>query len=173
MMTIDEFEKKLTELEDLHNELKAQIAELKAQGEEKPKPPHPRPYPVDGQNYFSFNCMGGVYESEWCSDQYDLDARESGNVFFGKTAAEFAAERMKVLAEMREWAGNWDDGVALKYDGTKKLISAIFISPRQYTFGDMRFATKEDAEGCIKAVGKERLLRYYFMVPEEDDDGID
>jgi hypothetical protein len=167
MMTIDEFEKKLTELEDLHNELKAQIAELKAQGEEKPKPPHPRPYPEDGQNYFSFNCMGGVYESEWCSDQYDLDARESGNVFFGKTAAEFAAERMKVLAEMREWAGNWDDPYVLYYGFEH---GKVFAYPTTDVDGALKFRTEEDAYNCIKAVGEERIKKYYFIIPDNEEE---
>lgn len=169
-MTIDEFEKKLAELKDLHNELKAQIAELKAQVEEKPKPPHPRPYPEYNQLYFYVNLMGVVEETKWDSGRFDLLAHKIGNVFFGKTAAVFAAIRMRVLAEMREWEGNWDDGVALKYDGTNKLISATFISPRQYTFGEMRFATREDAEGCIKAVGEDRIKKYYFMIPEDEAD---
>lgn len=152
--------------------LKKRIAELETAQieEESPAPPHPRWKPEQGYYYYcvepstdspiSFYYNGGdrttLFEKE-----FDI-----GNVFRTIAAAEFAAERLKVLAKMREWAGNWDDGVALKYDGTTKLISTTFISPRQYTFGEMRFATKEDAINCIKTVGEDRIKKYYFMIPE-------
>ena len=167
-MTIEELEKKLTELDDLRVEMNKQIAELKARGEEKPKPPHPRPYLECHQNYFYVNLIGEVCKSNWLSDRYDLGAREIGDVFMDESAAEFAAERLKVLAEMREWAGKWDDTFVLTYVGNNDFVQISSVLMSRNTFGEMRFATKEDAEGCIKAVGKERLLRYYFMVPEED-----
>ena len=172
-MTIEELEKKLTELDDLRVEMNKQIAELKARGEEKPKPPHLRPYLEDDQNYFFINARGKIENSKWMSDRFDLGAREIGNIFMGETAAEYAAERLKVLAEMREWAGKWNDTFVLTYIGNDDFVQISSVLMSRNTFGEMRFATKEDAEGCIKAVGKERLLRYYFMVPEEDDNGID
>lgn len=149
-------------------EIKERLAKLEAAqpAEDPPKPPHPRPYPEDGQIYFSFNGMGGVYESEWCSDQYDLDAREYGNVFFGKTAAEFAAERMKVLAEMREWAGNLDDPYILYYNHISRYVGTTYTQNTNLTYGEMRYATKADAEECVKAVGVDRVKKYYFMIPE-------
>lgn len=164
-MTKTEYEKKIAELE-------AQIEEIKnTKIEENPlKPPHPRWKPERDEHYYTIDIGGACAGWEtWDSDNLDGDIYFLGFVFKTEAEAEFAIERLKVLAEMREWAGNWDDGVALKYDGTNKRISTTFItfiSPRQYTFGEMRFATEEDAEGCIKAVGEDRLKKYYFLIPE-------
>lgn len=166
-MSLEEFEKKLNELEDLHNELKAQIAELHERGEEKPKPPHPRPYPVDDQIMYYVNSMGELDETTWISDRFDLGARKIGNVFMTSDAAKFAAERLKVLAEMREWAGNWDDEFTLRYEKSGR-VNTFFITSTYRSYGEMRFATWEDAEGCIKAVGEYRIKKYYFMIPEEE-----
>lgn len=150
-------------------ELEAQIAELKAQGEEKPKPPHPRPYPEYNQLYFYVNLLGVVEKTKWDSGRFDLMAHKIGNVFFGKTAAVFAAIRMRVLAEMREWAGKWNDIYAIAYVVSYDK-SRIIVNERlnNLSYAEIRFATIEAAENCIKAVGEERLKKYYFMVPEEE-----
>lgn len=168
-MTLEELEKRQDELAVIWDELQAEFNALKkAQAEEaKPKPPHPRWKPEYKGKYYIVLYNGCSVETYWAGCTNDNDEYAIGNIFKTKAEAKFAAERMRVLAEMREWAGNWDDGVAIKYDGTNKMISTTFISPRQYTFGEMRFATKADAEGCIKAVGEDRIKKYYFMVPEE------
>ena len=82
--------------------------------------------------------------------------------------AEFAIERLKVLAEMREWAGDWDDVFVLTYMGSEDIVRACTVVSFRNTFGEMRFATKEDALNCIKAVGEDRIKKYYFMIPEEE-----
>ena len=179
-MNIKELEKKMAELDELqaetenaHAKLIAQMAELKERGEEKPKPPHPRWEPENGERYYYLDCDGWIESSETISSECKKYKADIGNLFNSVEEAKFAAERLKVLAEMREWAGKWDDTFVLTYIGNDDFVQISSVLMSRNTFGEMRFATKEDAEGCIKAVGKERLLRYYFMVPEEDDNGID
>ena len=166
-MTIDELEKKLTELEDLHAELKAQIAELKERGERKPKPPHPRWKPAFPEKYYSIFHNGLPVLENWSGYSNDEREYEIGNIFRTRTEAEFEAERLKVLAEMREWAGDYNDGYSLVYDVGKERVCYVPASER-LVYGEMRFTTEEDAEGCIEAVGVDRIKKYYFMIPEED-----
>lgn len=173
-MTIKELEKKLAELEELHVEtenlhakLKAQIAELKAQCEELPEPPHPRWKPEREKLYYSINighACAGI--NTWDSDNLDGDIYSLGFVFKTEAEAEFAIERLKVLAEMREWAGKWDDEYTLRYENNGR-INTFFIALTYKSYGEMRFATWEDAIGCIKAVGEDRIKKYYFMIPED------
>jgi hypothetical protein len=176
MITIDEFEKKLAELEDLHAELKTQIAELKAQHEELPKPPHPRWKPKDNELYYTNTGYGETCNWFYYSigDDTRVIGRYSiGNVFRTEAEAEFAAERLKVLAEMREWAGNPNDLYRLVFDYNTSEFTAN-ISSRRYTSGGMRFASRKDAENCIEAVGADRIKKYYFMIPNgERNDNID
>lgn len=166
-MTIEELEKKLTELDDLRAELTTQIAALKAQGEEKPKPPHPRWKPKESEFYYYISDTSGIHIDRWNSDNIDEFRFSTGNVFQTSAEAEFVVERLKVLAEMQEWAGNYNDGYSLIYDIDKKRVCYTPASER-LVFGEMRFTTGADAEECIEAIGAERLMKYYFLIQEED-----
>lgn len=159
-MTKGEYEKKIAELQ-------AQIDELKNEQIED-TPPHPRLVPSNGDTYYVIGTCGDVCFEGWTNDDIDNKRMSCGNIFMTREAAEFAAERRKVLAEMQEWAGNWDDLMVIKYDdNTKKLVCTVFMATR-YTYGEMRFATREDAENCIEAVGEDRIKKYYFMIAEGD-----
>lgn len=175
MMTIEEMEKKLAEIDDLRKKtddlrkkLDEQIAELKTLEEEMPKPPHPRWKPNEGEEgYYIIGTCGDVDLQGWTNDDIDNERLSCGNIFMTREAAEFAAERRKVLAEMQEWAGDWDDNVVLTYKGNEDIVSISHVLMFRNTFGEMRFATKEDAVNCIEAVGEDRIRKYYFMIPEE------
>lgn len=166
-----EYNAKIQELEDRLSAAEAELRALKAEKSEDdpPKPPHQRPYLENNQTYFYVDEKSEVSDAIWLSDLFDLGAYKIGNVFPTAEAAEFAAERMKVLAKMREWAGNWDDEFALRYDKNSGIEPYCHAFPCK-SYGEMRFATKEDADGCIKAVGEDRIKKYYFMIPEDEAD---
>lgn len=171
-MTIEELEKRQDELAAMWDELQAEINALKnAQAEEaKPKPPHPRWKPKDNELYYTNTGYGETCNWFYFStgDDTRVIGRYSiGNIFRTEAEAEFAAERLKVLAEMREWAGNYNDGYSLIYDIDKKRVCYTPASER-LVFGEMRFTTGADAEECIEAIGAERLMKYYFLIQEED-----
>lgn len=165
MMTLEELEKKLTVLDDFRSELKTQIAELKAQKEEKPTPPHPRWKPKRDEPYYTINvgcaCAG---LNTWESDHLDGDIYSLGFVFKTEAETEFAIERLKVLAEMREWAGHNDDGAYIYYHKPSDKILVGWSDYSTCCFEGIHFKCLDDAENCIKAVGKDRLIKYYFGV---------
>ena len=168
-MTLEEFEKKLSEVADLHAELKAQFDELKAQNKEKPKPPYPRWMPKEKQIYYTvlYSC-GKIDMLNWSSEYAaHKDRFRMGNVYKTRAEAEFVAERSKVLAEMKEWSGNNHYGVYIYYHKPSDQIMMDWDGNSNYFHGDIRFNSVDDVLNCIEAVGKERIKKYYFMIPEE------
>lgn len=145
--------------------LKQRIAELERTEIEADGPPHPRYMPENGVDYFEIMSYGRVSASVWTDSKYCQRALDIGNVFRTQKEAEFALERLKVLAEMREWAGKWNDEFNLRYE--KGEIETFCQALSDKSYGEMRFATKEDALNCINAVGEDRIKKYYFMIPEE------
>ena len=165
------------EMKDMIKKLKNLLDELAAEEDPEemtteialPTPPHPRWKPELGDTYSTTYCAGFAAECHWIDDGLDKDFFSLGCVFRTKAEAESDAERLKVLAEMREWAGNYNDAFMLTCDTYR---NKVFYVPAGDTWvhGEMRFATEEDADNCIKAVGEERLKKYYFMIPEGADE---
>ena len=153
--------------------LERRVKELereKADGREKEtadvrvSPPNPRWKPTAYDEYYAVS-DGRVMALICGEDEVDERYFAVGGIFRVEADAEFALERLKVLAEMQEWAGNWNDQYTIcvdPCDGTNLYVFDRLL----WTSGEMRFATKEDAENCIKAVGADRIKKYYFMIPE-------
>lgn len=101
------------------------------------------------------------------------DRRSIGNCFRTKEEAEFAVERLKVLAEMRRYAKgfkpDWSSVSEKKYYLFSRRESSdcrdrhVFVSDCSViNYGCIHFASKKDAQACIDGIGEERLLKYYF-----------
>lgn len=161
-MTKLEYEAKIRDLERQLIELK----QAKVDDENDPQPPHPRPKLNCGEKYYYNEHDGETFGYFWNYTDWDYGNLAIGNVFMTENAAVFAAERLKVIAQMREWAGKWNDPWIIIYDSFK--VEAIPVYGKDVTFGELRFASEKDAEGCIKAVGEDRLKKYYFGIPEDD-----
>ncbi len=157
-MTSKEYEQRLEALE-------REIAALKRENVEDgatPKPPHPRWKPVFNETYYLISRDASILSFNWDCGSIDTGLFAAANVYKSEDDAKFAAERWKVLAEIREWAGTWDDLWKLSCDGYRVQVVRDLL--KDITYGEMRFATREDAENCIKAVGEDRLKTYYFRI---------
>lgn len=157
-MTREEIENRLAELGN-------EIILLRQAVEEDltTTPPNQRLELKLGERYYYIESDGDIHSCKWWKEKCDLDRFAIGNVFLTKDAAEYAAEYCKVLAEMREWAGKWDDLWHITYRDGDIEPSPIFMG-NEISHGDIRFATEADAKNCIKAVGKDRLIKYYFGI---------
>ena len=161
-MTSKEYEQRLEELE-------REIAALRQENveDESGKPPHSKPEIRLHQEYYYVSPYGEIIYTKYDDARTEKMMRDIGNVFLAEEAAEYAVEYFKVLSEMREWAGNWDDSWRIVY--TPPFIAPILdVALKRCSAGELRFATKEDAENCIKAVGKDRLIKYYFGVRDHE-----
>lgn len=160
-MTSKEYKQRL---ESLEREIAA--LRLEAVEEGSGKPPHQRPKLNCREKYYYIEHDGVTFGYYWNNTDLDFGRLRIGNVFRTDDAAKYAAERLKVLAEMREWAGEWNDPWVMIYDSFK--VEAIPVYGKDVTFGELRFASEKDAENCIKAVGKDRLIKYYFGVRDHE-----
>ena len=160
----------IAEMQSNLESLKSDIKEIKL-CEKRSSAPHKRSEPGDGEYYYILNLdTNRIYSRlRWCNDPADIVRFEHGAIYRTPVDAEFAAERMKVLTEMREWAGNWNDKFVLLYRSDKDAVSAESIVPSCDTFGEMRFATHDDAAHCIDTVGEDRIRKYYFMIPTNEE----
>ena len=161
-MTRQEYEAKLADLQSQIDELRHIEIE-----DDIPKPPHPRWMPEYGEDYFYCSYSGSVYKVLWTNGKLDNNMYNIGNVFRTEEETKFEAERLKVLTEMREWAGKPNDPYQLVLDYNMSEFIVNRIDFPYLTNGEMRFATKDNAENCIKAVGADRIKKYYFMIPED------
>lgn len=164
-MTKEEYENRIAELQTQIDELKKAKVE-----EDLLTPPHPRWMPRENEIYYCLFGGGTSYAWKWHGNIDDGARYSIGNVFHARAEAEFAAERLKVLAEMREWAGHGYNGAYIYYHRPSDEIMIDWNGNSTYWFGDIRFKCVDDAENCIKAVGKDRIKKYYFMVSEDEAD---
>lgn len=118
-------------------------------------------------DYYFISALGTVYRDTENVKAVDNARYDIGNYFQTKEEAEFEAERLKVVTELREWATpisefNWNDAAEKKYVILLELDEVKVDSFALYQISDLFFKTKEQAESAIRTVGKERILKYYF-----------
>lgn len=110
-------------------------------------------YPRDIEGY-TFN-----------GQDFDIEARENGNVFRTKEEAQFELERRKIETVMRKYSipfnekkENW----SIYYDHFSKTIGTVYWSNADH--GIYHFESKEIAQQVINEIGNERLKKYWFKV---------
>lgn len=120
--------------------------------------------------YYFISAVGSIRFDTETEEGVDDSRYDIGNYFQGYEDAEFEAERLKVIASLREWATPVDD-----FDwnnNNKKYILEVRTKGEEcflaidydyvYQLSDLYFKTKEQAESAIKAVGEDRIIKYYF-----------
>lgn len=184
-MTREEYETKIDEkIASYYNHIVMKVSnmateslkEMKAElmSEFKEEEPSIDGWKVGDKYYVRFDGREIHIETIGCDDKgkiYDFDIYNVTHGYAKRTAEEvqFQAERDAVLyalnkfaePEDREWDkitkhffitwDFWEDGISIK---------ALFA----YKHNDIYFATKEDAEKAIQAVGEERIKRFYLGV---------
>lgn len=124
-----------------------------------------------GDKYFFLIALGIIQGVIWRGDSGDYDRRSIGNMFLTKEDAEFARERLKVIAELKKYAKEfsdeeWSNDFYVKhyiaYEYSRKEI--VFLSTVTTSRGNIYFCEKEKAKEAVDAVGEERIKKYYFGV---------
>ena len=125
-----------------------------------------------GEEYWSLIWGGKVLNYTWNGTPGDNDTLAIGNVFPTREAAEFEAERRRVIAELSDFAEG-DDAV---WDGNQKHWHIIYlgadVDPIWIDYGTMAkfaglyFPSEEATKAAIEAVGEDRVKKYYLGVQE-------
>lgn len=132
--------------------------------------------PKVGEKFYTINDSFGICE-EIIYDETHLKIRfknNLNNIFRTPEAAKFEAECRKVAFEINKFArihggGNYSENCNLVIsllDGKVTATTAFWNIGNLPYFPD--YAT---AEKAIKEIGKERLLKYWFKVKQEDNNG--
>lgn len=160
---LEEVKQKLTENEERIAEIEKKIIEKKVEtGRWKPK---------EGDKYWFINDIGDICKSTWNNYSIDIMRYAIGNLFETQEECEFAKEKLKVIAELKEFAEpknrawNMNNHYFFYYDYRKKKVDTSYNieckSRRIY------FESAEKARQAIVSIGKDRIKKYYLEVEEE------
>lgn len=150
---------------NLQEELKA-LKERIAELEEQEK--YEQEFPKVGYIYWRIDDRGSVDNSLY-NDYYTDKRRQAiGNFFKTKKQAEFAAEKLKVEAELRKFSRPFEYGKFNYYlffdiDGNSIITDFTSYCPPQ---GAIYFESEEKAQQAIEAVGIDRIKKYIFGVED-------
>lgn len=174
-MTQKEHDEKINDLRISLVEAEKEIQDIRKELDELDKvniePASKRWKPEGGQTYYHLVSDGEIFRGTWNNDRPDILRFAIGNVFKTKEEAEFEVERLKVIAELKEFAEPDDrewDGHTHHYHiscyGATDTISIfcceIVKNPTIY------FESQEKAHEAIKAVGEDRIKKYYLRMKE-------
>ena len=139
---------------------------------EKPKPKSVWDL-KNGDVYYFLTSYGYVMKTVWVNTDADNEKLSIGNEFLTEEDAEFARERLKVIAELKryakefsdeEWSNDFYVKYYIAYECSRKEI--VFLSTVTTNRGDIYFCEKEKAKEAVDAIGEERIKKYYFGVKE-------
>lgn len=136
--------------------------------------------PEDREKYYYIDGYSCVVEDTWEGLEVDIDRFDIGNAFKTREEAEIALERARVKTELERYALEHNDSKKEAWDGnnfrfeiacgylSKECISVSTNTGTYRGESITYFTSKEIAEGAIKSVGKDRILKYLFDVDCEE-----
>lgn len=127
-------------------------------------------YIICGDGIIDYNNYDGDYD-----DKLFLAI---GNCFQTEEQAEFMAEKLKVIHELRKFAYQQDGGKIDWYDKNQEkffLVLNLFNKKVEVAFSyrlvvlpfHIYFDSEELAKKAIETIGEDRIKKYYFGVKEE------
>jgi hypothetical protein len=125
-----------------------------------------------GYSYYYITASGLIESKTEAGLALDNSRYEFGNYFRTEEEAEFEIERLKVIAELKEWATpisefNWVDSNERKYTLEIKSTEENIHLTVAFYYGsiqtsDLCFQSEEVAKSAIESVGEDRIIKYYF-----------
>jgi len=148
---------KLDTLEKQVEEMKAEIARLKKEGED------PRVKPEFGDYYYTINSYGVVEYSIWDDDSVDSGRFDNGNVFETKELAEKHVKRLKVFNLLWEYARLLNDGSDILYQIRVDSSADVWISCNlDSACGLPSFSSREAAQKAIDLIGEDAMRETFL-----------
>lgn len=149
-------------IEALETEFNEKIKALKAEASQEQE------FPQNGDTYYCFEPNGRIECFNWSKDTFDLKAQKLGNIFKTKEQAEFAAEKLKVEAELRKFSKpfeSMEDNFFMVLDTNNGSLDIWCRLYSKYQ-GTIYFESEEKAQQVIDTVGADRIKKYIFGVED-------
>lgn len=116
-----------------------------------------------------------VISNIWHNIPYDNYSYSIGNCFQTEEEAEFAVERLKVIAELKRFAQehnekeiDWNnfnqDKFSITYNSYDKKIDYVLSNGCKINF--ISFTSKKVLFDAIDAIGEDRIKKYYLEVED-------
>lgn len=126
-------------------------------------------FPKYSSKYYFINEDNEAWESSWYDDEIDRERLSLGNCFETREEAKFEVERLKVLHEMKQFAEpkdyTWNEYNSHYYIYYRVTNNAVEIGQLIFCKSDeIYFKSVEDARDCIKAIGIDRIKKYYLRI---------
>lgn len=167
---IAELKDRLNNQEKITIELKERLNNLEKQYEAL-TPSNKKWRAKKDDDYYFIRAEGTVCFDRENEAIVDNSRYDTGNYFKTREEAEFEAERLKVIAELREFATpisefDWNDPREDKYvlefqteEGNNFLMIDCWHTCQ---FSDLCFESEEAAKAAIESIGEDRIIKYYF-----------
>jgi len=155
-----------------------QLNEIKTKYSLTEKTSKGRLKPEVGAIYWYIGASGVICNNVWDNGVVENDRYAMGNVYLTEKEAEFAKQKRLVTQELKDFALEHNDGkidwensnnkyyICLSYFSRSYYSQAFELNigvTRFYKDGDTIYFTSEEiAQQAIDAIGKERLMKYYF-----------
>lgn len=149
-------------IEALETEFTEKIKALKAEAQQEQE------FPKDGDSFYSISETGNIEGGMiWGGYPVDMDRMAIGNIFQTKEQAEFAVEKLKVEAELREFSRPFIEGEDNWYMVLGDAFEAYYVNdsidPIQ---GVIYFDSLKKAHQAAGEIGAERIKKYIFGVED-------
>ena len=129
----------------------------------------------NGDVYYFLTAYGQVMKTVYVNTNTDNEKLSIGNAFLTEEDAEFARERLKVIAELKKYAKEFSDEDWAQNNCVQKYYiyynwsnGEVFANYNyEVSYGNqLLFERGEKAQEAIASVGEERIKKYYFGVRE-------
>ena len=128
--------------------------------------------PEFGDVYWIIDGEGEAAIQKWIDDSYDKGALANNAIFETQEAAEFEAERLKVLRELEKlgrafkpFEKNYSVSLEYRFLHKEELV-IIFTEAAKHLYGKYYFDTEEEAQEAINKIGADRIKKYLFGAEE-------
>lgn len=127
------------------------------------------------EEFYSLFGDGSIYELTWFNNADGIKRYELGNCFKTREEAEFALERQKIITELKRYALEHNEKEIdwyvhstckyyIQYDYVNNKLNISHTRYFKNNNSSMYFTSEKIAESAIKAIGEERIKKYYFEV---------
>ncbi|HCT98016.1 MAG TPA: hypothetical protein DIC28_05795 [Aerococcus urinaeequi] len=149
-------------IEALETEFNEKIKALKAEVQREDE------FPQYNDTYYYIESNGRVDWFKWDEGDYDLEAQGIGNIFRTEEQAEFAAEKLKVEAELRKFSIPFEEDEYNSFINLYMPDKTVAVDGCMYwqKQGVIYFESDNKAQQAIEAVGEERIKKYIFGVED-------
>ena len=146
---------------NLQEELKAlkeRIAELEELAKDE------QGFPQDSDGYWYIDDYGYILNEKWDGLDFEEFRLAVGNVFKTKDQAEFAAEKLKVEAELRKFSRPFKEDEYNYFIQIHPSHNNIVVESDDFyqTQGTIYFESTTIANEAIDAIGENRIKKYLF-----------